>query len=891
MRQPGRGPWRRWRYGVPLGIVAAFLIAPAAQAATYTVDNGSDGTGQACTSNPTDCSLRSAIEHSNASVGTTDTINFDPLEYNGSVTANLFTSGITIQDAVTIIGGDNCGPSGAVKPCVGVDNTSGSNNTFEVAANGVTISGLAFTGANEAINGTGFSTMTVKGSWFGVGLDGTLDANAGGVSTGSSATGDIIGGTTAADRNVFANNTDTAITTVNGSNNTIEGNYIGTLPNGTPATNPGSNGISIQGTANGDTIGGDQAGSGGSCDGACNLIVGLSGNAITVGAGGPGPTNTNIYGNFIGLGLNGTSDQGNGGSGISASSTLGSDGINIGAAANTKRNYIAGNDGGGISTSQVNGVNIVNNYIGLNAAGTSSIKNTTTAVARGSGILFIGDGGQITDNHLGGNGITVIQQTNPVGTPIKGNLVGVGPSGQAFNIAGESGLEISGSNYQVGGTGAGEGNTIGNVTSASFPAIELESGETADVIKGNFIGTSSTGTPEPNAGTGINVGGSNAVANNIIGGDGPNVISNSGGDAIAQIGQPAGDGNEYVGNVGRNNGSGAGDLFIDLASNGQGNSGSAYNNGIVPPTVSALNGTSISGVAGSARASATVYVYQTYTSRGDVRALLGTVTAAGDGSWSLSPIGGTGPAGQCLSVNQLDTNGNSSELSIPIAVGGGSCVLHPITEIATGPADGTSTADPTPTFGFSSPDSGVVGFECKVDGDVFSSCSGGFTPSTDLADGTHTFTVHGLQTPSNPGLGPDIGAPATRTFTVDTVGPTISFTSGPAEGSSTTATSVSLGFSANETATFQCKVDGGSFSSCSSPLTASGLAVGSHTIQIQGTDTVGNVGPIASRSFTVQASPPAGPTGQRAAALKKCKKKKSAKARKKCKAKANKLPV
>jgi hypothetical protein len=38
-------------------------------------------------------------------------------------------------------------------------------------------------------------------------------------------------------------------------------------------------------------------------------------------------------------------------------------------------------------------------------------------------------------------------------------------------------------------------------------------------------------------------------------------------------------------------------------------------------------------------------------------------------------------------------------------------------------------------------------------------------------------------------------------------------------------------------------------------------------------------------------SGPSGPTGQRAAALKKCKKKKSATARKKCKKNANKLPV
>src|SRR4029077_4559420 len=359
--------------------------------------------------------------------------------------------------------GGNCGTTPAPKPCVRVDKTAG-NNIVEIGANGVSISGIAFTGANAAINGNGFLDLTVKGSWFGVALDGaTLDGNADGVNTGAGATGDSIGGTTAADRNVFAKNTGNAITTVNGGSNTFEGNYIGALPDGSAVASPGTNGILLSGTPNGDTIGGDAANAG-SCDGACNLIVGLSGNAISVGSGGPnGPTKPNVYCNFIRLGLNGTADRGNGGSGISVIGPNVSP-TNIGAAANTKRNYIAGNDGGGISPSQANGVNIVNNYIGVNAAGTSSIKNTTTAVALGSGILFIGDGGQITNNHLGGNGITIIAQPNG-GTSIQGNLVGVGPSGQQFNISGESGIGVTGgSGYQIGGTGAGEGKTIGNRT-------------------------------------------------------------------------------------------------------------------------------------------------------------------------------------------------------------------------------------------------------------------------------------------------------------------------------------------------------------------------------------------------------------------------------------------
>jgi hypothetical protein len=879
---------------VLFGVTAAILYAPSAFAATYTVDNGTDATGQFCTTMGVgDCSLRSAIEHSNASVGTTDTINFEPLEYNGSVTANLSTSGMTIEDGVNIIGGDNCGPSGGVKPCVGVDNTSGSN-TFEVAANGVSISGLAFTGANEAINGTGFSNMTVRGSWFGVGLDGTIDANAGGVSTGSGANGDVIGGTSAADRNVFAKNTDTAITTVTGGNNTIEGNYIGTMPDGSAATSPGTTGIMVSGSANGDTIGGD-ATNAGSCDGACNLIVGLSGTAVSVGQGGPGPTNTKVYGNFIGLGLNGTADQGNGGSGVSAvqaSSTT------IGAAANTKRNYIAGNNGGGISTSQSDGVNIVNNYIGVNAAGTSSIKNTTIAVALGSGILFVGDGGSIEDNHLGGNGITVIAQPNG-GTSIQGNLVGVGPSGQAFSITGESGLGITGgSGYQIGGTGAGEGNTIGNVTTVGDggpggPAgIFLTGGSSGDTIQGNFIGTTSTGIPEPDAGWGILLGGSNGYTGAVIGGSdsaSENVVSNSGHDAISF--NQGGGGVKVLRNVGKNNGTGAGDLFFDISGNGQGNPNNGFaNNGIQAPAGLSATSTALSGTGDDGDA---IFVYTTYTSHGDIRASLGsTVVASGTWSITLPSL----PAGQCVTANQTDGSNNSSEMATAVAVGGGSCVLHPTTEIATGPAEGTSTADPTPTFGFSSPESGVT-FQCKMDADAFSSCSGGFTPSTDLPDGLHTFTVRGLQTPSNPGLGPDIGTPVIRTFTVDTTGPVISFISGPGQGATIDTSTAGFGFSANEPATFECSLDAGPLSSCHSPFTVSSLSVGGHTVQILGTDALGNVGASTTRSFSVQLpvpappAPPAGPTGQRAAALKKCKKKKSAKARNKCKAKAKKLPV
>lgn len=77
-------------------------------------------------------------------------------------------------------------------------------------------------------------------------------------------------------------------------------------------------------------------------------------------------------------------------------------------------------------------------------------------------------------------------------------------------------------------------------------------------------------------------------------------------------------------------------------------------------------------------------------------------------------------------------------------------------------------------------------------------------------------------------------------------------------------------------ATFECKVEGGSFTPCSSPFTASSLGLGAHSIQGRGTDALGNVGRVATRDFNVAAPP---------AAKKKCQKakKRQASAAKKCK--------
>ena len=61
-----------------------------------------------------------------------------------------------------------------------------------------------------------------------------------------------------------------------------------------------------------------------------------------------------------------------------------------------------------------------------------------------------------------------------------------------------------------------------------------------------------------------------------------------------------------------------------------------------------------------------------------------------------------------------------------------------------------------------------------------------------------------------------------------------------------------FGFSSEAGSSFQCKLDSGSYASCSSPKTTAHLADGSHAFYVRATDQAGNVDPTsASRTFTV----------------------------------------
>ncbi len=220
-----------------------------------------------------------------------------------------------------------------------------------------------------------------------------------------------------------------------------------------------------------------------------------------------------------------------------------------------------------------------------------------------------------------------------------------------------------------------------------------------------------------------------------------------------------------------------------------------------------------------------------------------TPAPLGDGLHSFSVRASDG-------VNPPDTTPASRTFTVD--------ATPPQTQVESGPAAGSTTADSTPTFGFSANEGGST-FQCKVDGESFAACSGpgaGHTPAA-LADGQHTFEVRATDSVGNVD-----GSPATRTFTVDATAPETSLDAGgPPAGGTTADSTPSFGFSANEGgSTFECRIDNDAFGACSGPgseHTAGALADGQHTFEVRATDAVGNADASpASRAFTVDTTAP-----------------------------------
>jgi hypothetical protein len=206
-----------------------------------------------------------------------------------------------------------------------------------------------------------------------------------------------------------------------------------------------------------------------------------------------------------------------------------------------------------------------------------------------------------------------------------------------------------------------------------------------------------------------------------------------------------------------------------------------------------------------------------------------------DSPYSAGPL----PDGRyTFRVRAADALGNSVTLTQSFSVDREA----PSLSIDSGPAGPTN--DATPSFAFTTDASRV---ECSVDLRAYGPCTTATTHLVGaLPDGRHTFRVRATDGVGNQAV-------EMRSFTVDTVPPSLAIAFGP---SGTTSDSTPLfGFSAESGATLECSIDRGppAYGPCASATThaaSAPLSDGAYVFRVRATDAAGNQTSVT-RAFTV----------------------------------------
>ena len=357
-----------------LAIPVLALAASAATGATFTVTNTSDsGAG----------SLRQAILDANANPGL-DTIAF-AIPGAGVHTISPSSSLDPITDPAIVDGYSQPGSGVNTDPVatnavlqIELDGTgaSGAAVGLSLSNAAVTVQGLVINGWGSGIRTFGSGGDVIRGNFLGTDAAGSV-AKPNGVAIGISASNELVGGTSPADRNLISGNTagsfDGAIEIAGGANATIQGNLIGTDATGLRAI-PNADGIYSNMPA---TIGGAAPGAGNVISG--NSLDGMFIQAAVV-----------IRGNWIGTTADGNGPLGNAAHGINIHESVGATIGGIGAG---DANVIAFNGVAGVLVSGSGAANTIR--------GNSMFGN-------GIGIDLNGDGPSANDagdTDSGGNGL------------------------------------------------------------------------------------------------------------------------------------------------------------------------------------------------------------------------------------------------------------------------------------------------------------------------------------------------------------------------------------------------------------------------------------------------------------------------------------------------------
>lgn len=524
-------------------LLALASEAPAALAATFTVNTDDDVDDGVCNANH--CSLREAMNAANALAGK-DTIAF---AIPGAGLHTL-TPGPAPLPAIT----DPVVIDGFTQPGAHENSAPFTDNALRLidldGRDAVFADGLTLMAGDSLVRGLfvhRFQAFVYMGHLVGgraIAIGGAGGNLIQGCAIGNTPSGDPdigstlggiviqdspdngIGGSKPVMRNLLSGNNDfgVLIEGAGAMGNWIQGNLIGTDVTGTQALG-NYTGVQIEGSP-GTRIGGETPGTG-------NVIAGnATGVRIQTGSG------TIIEGNLIGTDPSGLAPLQNE-TGISDEG----EGTRIGGVTARARNLVSANGGSQILLIGAHGI-VQGNFVCTDATGTASLSPFRLGILLEGPDYVIGGPAPGEGNLIagcGGTGLSASSDDNR----IQGNLIGVdvtglAPLGNAHYLGG--GVVVSGNHNLLGGAAPGEGNVISD-NGGSFGGVRINGN--ANVVQGNLIGTDATGSMDfGNHATGVRLTGDD----NLLGGPqegAGNVIS---GNDLPGVWIQQGSGNRVQGN-------------------------------------------------------------------------------------------------------------------------------------------------------------------------------------------------------------------------------------------------------------------------------------------------------------------------------------------------------
>ncbi|MHA6780363.1 right-handed parallel beta-helix repeat-containing protein [Pseudonocardia saturnea] len=539
--------------------------------------------------------------------------------------------------------------------------------------------------------------------------------------------------------------------------------------------------------------------------------------------------------------------------------------------------------GAGVRNDGFDAVTITNGFVqefvdgvALNPGTTRNIvSDITVQLAEQAGVTLTNaddgiSGNTVRTSTFAGNGSGVLLQSGSQGSTVSGNVI-AGSAGPGVQVLGSAGNRVE-DNDVTGSSDAGfvvEGspNTVLTGNSADGNS------DAAIIVAAGSHGTRAQGNTVLESEAGIDVAESHDVElrENVLNGSSDNGITLEAADRATVVG------NDLRFNGGGVEVGGSTDGRIeanDASESGMGISlgDGAFRFAITGNTANANDSEGIA-VSGEAPAGSGNLIENNTASGntadgiyiGAVSHMIRGNSADDNGGWGIYAA-----EGSVAGVN-VDGGGNralgneggglfdpvtqTSEQCYNIRCDGGAPLptdpVAPETVLAEGPPSPTTFTTATLTFTGSDNASSVT-FQCRLDGGEFAPCTSPVTYSG-LAVGEHSVTIRAVDFSGNAD-----SSPVVHTWTIEApdpfTPPVTSITGTP--DITTVSTAATFTFAADEEGvTFQCRLDGGPLTACTSPAGYSGLAVGTHVFEVIGTDPQGNV-EASPATFTWTVGPP-----------------------------------